>query len=390
MDSIFVKALKRITREEGYDVFNNQDYFFSIVADYIGDRDPNNLQCLVYSISNNLLPSLGDAYRNPRNATKFVIPVKNKIVDSNKFPVETVILFLQSFCDAFGWKVTIESENRQSSAQSSQNHDSSSQTTTKTIPVEQANGGTNSIDSSLHKASATGQTGNQTYTGNSSVQKPKSHGVVIMGIVIAALLAFIVVTHFRSEPSPKPVLDNPTSVDDAAEGNDNSYTDDSDYEEETYSDDYEPSDNSSSNDTSSTEDNYSETESETNDDPMYVKTAVEDYLYAFVNDVRSSSYDEMYSVVESGSNLEQMQKKFIENSTVSEDLLGYEFNDCQKIDNDSYYVTATEKYDITQFKDGVQYYTITQKCTYLVRRQYDGSWKLADLVDINVLDKTEY
>lgn len=390
MDSIFVQSLKRIAREEGYDIFNNQDYFFSIMSDYIGDRDPDNLQCLIFSVSNNLLLSLGDAYRNPRNATKFITSVETKIVDSNKFSSEIVVQFLRSFCVAFGWKVVLNSEKAQAAGQSPQKNNPAGQTLDKTIPSEPSNGRVINVDPKTHSVTSNGQSGNHTSSGYGSDKKPKSHGIVIMGIIIAALLAFIVVTQFRPEPNPEPVIDNPTTVEDTAQPNNSSDTNDTVYEEDTYTDDYEPSGNSSSSDANSIEEDYSETESETNDDPMYVKAAVEDYLYAFVNDVRYSSYDEMYSVVESGSSLEQQQMKFIKNSTVSEDLIDFEFNDCQKIDNDSYYVTSTEKYDITQYKDGVQYYTITQKCTYLVRRQYDGSWKLADLIDLNILDKTEY
>lgn len=110
MDSVFVKALQRIAGQEGYDIFNDQDRFFAIVADYVGDKDPENVMCLGVAVSNDIIELLGAAYRNPRTAAKVVTAAESQLLASKKVSPETVSRFLGCFCAAYGWRAAPKKE----------------------------------------------------------------------------------------------------------------------------------------------------------------------------------------------------------------------------------------------------------------------------------------
>ena len=112
------------------------------------------------------------------------------------------------------------------------------------------------------------------------------------------------------------------------------------------------------------------------------------YLYAFIDDVNNGTYRELYSAIASGSNMEELQQKFIDNADLHEELLDYDIINTKREDNDTYHITVVEKYDVTNYKDGSEY-NLEQKCTYQVCRQRDGSWKIADFVgNIEVVNKS--
>ena len=135
----------------------------------------------------------------------------------------------------------------------------------------------------------------------------------------------------------------------------------------------------------------SDSDSKPNADALpAVQNTVDNYLDAFIQDVNAGRYNAMYSYVESGSEVEESQKRFIDNSKAYEDLVGAEFLSYEQTGDDIYHITVLEEYDVNLIDEDVQYY-LKQKCTYRVNKQSDGTWKVADFVgDIQVLDKTEY
>lgn len=351
MDSVFVKALQRIAGQEGYDIFNDQDRFFAIVADYVGDKDSENVMCLGVAVSNDIIELLGAAYRNPRTAAKVVTAVESQLLASKKVSPETVSRFLGCFCAAYGWRAAPKKEPEKEPEKE---------------PVEKP-----------AKKPVREPAKEPVKRPAADTAKPKAHGKGRKWVVIAVLVALAVI--FQNIPfrGTSPAPSGPASSEENTTQYANEDTND-------YVDQY------ASDGGSNVVEEEAPTEFVTVDESVYAKDAVEQYLCAFITDANNGRYDAMYSAVESGSEMEQMQKEFIANLTATEELVSFEFNDSARIDADSYYVTATERYNLTKYEDGVQYYHITQKCTYLVRRQYDGSWKLADLAEITVLDRTEY
>lgn len=78
-----------------------------------------------------------------------------------------------------------------------------------------------------------------------------------------------------------------------------------------------------------------ENQSDPAQDAQDVENAVVSYLYAFVRDVNNGSYDELYSAVEPGSKMEESQKKFLQNSDLSEDLINYIIRSSERIDTNT-------------------------------------------------------
>lgn len=134
------------------------------------------------------------------------------------------------------------------------------------------------------------------------------------------------------------------------------------------------------------ESNYQPPENSTYD----VQVAVSDYLETYIEDIQYGAYNKLYSVVERGSNMERTQEKFIPSCNLYEELLGYTYIDTTQIDSSTYHVTTTERYEIYSYESDVEYY-LEQKCVYVVRKQFDGSWKVADYAEqIEQLEKFVY
>ena len=117
------------------------------------------------------------------------------------------------------------------------------------------------------------------------------------------------------------------------------------------------------------------------------------YFDAFIQDINRAEYRALYGAVESGSAMEQTQKDFITKSAgknLIESLRNYQIISRSRISDSSYQITATETYEIWQ-SESPTHSLLTQRCTYLVNRQYDGSWKVADFVGgVEVVDRIDY
>lgn len=130
---------------------------------------------------------------------------------------------------------------------------------------------------------------------------------------------------------------------------------------------------------------------ETQEDIYYdLDTAVENYLYAYIQDINNGGYSQLNAAIKSGSNLEETQRKFIQNSSLYEDLLGYQIMDHKKISDTTYHVTSIEEYDIYNYDSDTNYY-VRQKCVYVIKRQSDGRWLIDDYAEnVEQLDKVVY
>lgn len=122
-------------------------------------------------------------------------------------------------------------------------------------------------------------------------------------------------------------------------------------------------------------------------------TAISSYLDAFIRDINNAEYWELYSVVQSGSAMEQIQKDFISDSKdkgLKETLRDFQITNRSKVTDTSYQLTVTESYEIWQNEDPT-HSLVKQRCTYLVNRQSDGTWKIADFAGtVEVIDRTDY
>lgn len=134
----------------------------------------------------------------------------------------------------------------------------------------------------------------------------------------------------------------------------------------------------------------SHTEPSVQDISYKIDEAVYDYLTAYVTDICDGVYNKLYYVVESGSELEEIQKDYIENSDLYEDLIGCDIIDKKKISASVYHVTTVEEYDVYNYVSDANYY-VKQKCIYEVKKQGDGGWKVANYVDtVEQLEKIVY
>ena len=121
-----------------------------------------------------------------------------------------------------------------------------------------------------------------------------------------------------------------------------------------------------------------------------VDEAVSNYLEAFIKDINAGHYNSLYSAVVVGSNMESIQKKFIENTSNTEQLLKYSIENIQIIDDWTCYATAVEDYDVWQNKEPYHFF-ISQRCVYMLNKQQDGSWLVSDFVgNVEVVNKQEY
>ena len=116
-------------------------------------------------------------------------------------------------------------------------------------------------------------------------------------------------------------------------------------------------------------------------DEFAAEAAVVNYQKAYIKDIQSGSYTELYAVVELGSKMEETQKKFIKNCDLYEELLDCMYCENKKIDASTYHITVIEEYYVQSYESGTEY-TLKQKCTYEVRKQSDGTWKVADYVGL--------
>lgn len=121
-----------------------------------------------------------------------------------------------------------------------------------------------------------------------------------------------------------------------------------------------------------------------------VDNAVETYLYAYIQDINNGGYSQLNAAIKSGSDLEETQRKFIQNSSLYEDLLSYQIVDHKKVNDKTYHVTSIEEYDVYNYDSDAKYY-IKQKCVYVVKRQDDGRWLICDYAEnVEQLDKVVY
>ncbi len=123
-----------------------------------------------------------------------------------------------------------------------------------------------------------------------------------------------------------------------------------------------------------------------------VKNAVGNYLSSFIEDINTGRYSAMYSYVEYGSKMEQLQKDFIAKSFRKEELLKYSVVNTTRIDSSTYHATAIEDYDVYEGGDSYDtHYYVQQKCTYKVNKQPDGKWLISNFVEnIEELNKIVY
>ena len=120
----------------------------------------------------------------------------------------------------------------------------------------------------------------------------------------------------------------------------------------------------------------------TPDPSDYVREAVGAYLYAFVNDVNAGSYSNMSLAVQPGSGMEQTQRSFLEKRSgdnIVEELRDYSVESITRIDDNTYHASTIESYEIWMSADP-PHSTLKQKCTYEVKKQSNGSWKVSDFV----------
>lgn len=113
-----------------------------------------------------------------------------------------------------------------------------------------------------------------------------------------------------------------------------------------------------------------------------VREAVGAYLNAFVSDVNRGTYDSMARAVQPGSKMERTQRSFLEkrdDDNITESLLDYSVTSLNKINDDTFHVSTEEFYEI--WMDAYpSHSTLKQRCTYVVKKQSDGSWKVCDFV----------
>ena len=128
-------------------------------------------------------------------------------------------------------------------------------------------------------------------------------------------------------------------------------------------------------------------------DEAAAKTAVGNYLNAFITDVNSESYNRLYNYVQAGSSLETEQRNFINNNApkdLRETLQDYQITDVRMQNVNCYYITAVESYSYYS-NESSETKWVFQRCTYEVNRQGDGSWKLSRMVGgVDVLERGTY
>lgn len=117
------------------------------------------------------------------------------------------------------------------------------------------------------------------------------------------------------------------------------------------------------------------------DESSAAEIAVDRYQQAYIKDIQTGGYTELYAAVELGSKMEETQKKFIKDCNLYEEL--YDSIPCgsTRIDAKTYHVTVIEEYYVLSYESGTEY-ILKQKCTYKVCKQADGTWKVADYVGI--------
>ena len=121
-----------------------------------------------------------------------------------------------------------------------------------------------------------------------------------------------------------------------------------------------------------------------------VDNAVDNYLHCYIQDLNNGIYSMLYSAVQSGSKLEELQKKFVETSSLYEDLLNYQIVDHTSINQNTYHVTTIEDYEVYNYESNADYY-VKQRCVYVVNRQSDGRWVLSDYAEaVEQLEKVVY
>lgn len=123
-----------------------------------------------------------------------------------------------------------------------------------------------------------------------------------------------------------------------------------------------------------------------------LENAIYRYLHAFISDVNSGDYWELYSAVQSGSPVETEQKEFVKKSLEidrEEDLLDYQVQSMTRVNENTCYVTVLEAYEIWQ-DDDPQHFTMKQRCTYQLNRQSNGDWLIYSFVEYEAFDQVEY
>ena len=124
-----------------------------------------------------------------------------------------------------------------------------------------------------------------------------------------------------------------------------------------------------------------------------IKSAVGKYLVAFVSDVNNGYYSDMYGAVLSNSSMEKTQKEFLDKrrgDNIREEILQYDITSVSRIDDNTYYATAIETYEIWMDAEP-PHSKVKQKCVYKVVRQDNGNWIVSDFVgEEETLERTVY
>lgn len=199
--------------------------------------------------------------------------------------------------------------------------------------------------------------------------------LTLLGVLVVAtvIIGTVLITLKSQDDKNDPASDTTTATTQQTEEPATSLPEDSDDVGSTEEDAVEP-------DNLFMDDEPSEPQEDIQETEYQVNQAVDDYLQAYIQDINNGTYNALYSTVEYGSDLEEAQKRFIQNSSLYEDLLEYDVKSTKRIDQDTYYVTTIEGYDVYNYDSDASYY-LEQKCVYKVCKQSNGTWMIRDYVE---------
>ena len=105
--SRWAEIFRIIVQEEGPEIFNDPYRFFLIAEDLAGGTEEKMMEMLYEAAEQNVLPLVGAAWEVSGPQRWYVLQLAEQSMRKNgKYTDQETSRFLQTFCDAFGWKRT--------------------------------------------------------------------------------------------------------------------------------------------------------------------------------------------------------------------------------------------------------------------------------------------
>ena len=96
-----------IVQEEGPEIFDDPYRFFLIAEDLSGGAEEKMMEMLYEAAEQNVLPLVGAAWETSGTQRWYALQLAEQSMRKNgKYTDQEASRFLQTFCDAFGWKRT--------------------------------------------------------------------------------------------------------------------------------------------------------------------------------------------------------------------------------------------------------------------------------------------